>query len=514
MTMPTDTPDDARLVAAALSGDRSAFAAIYDAYADRIHTMCVHMLGDRDEAADVCGEVFLVAFQRLSQLRDPSRLRPWLFAICRHEVYRRTKRLGRVELVGEVTDMDRHIDSDSDFSEAGAVDAAALALVVGEAAAGLDDRDRMVLELQLQGLDGADLADALGTSVSTSYQHVHRMRERMERSLGALLIARQGRKDCADLDRVLAGWDGSFSILWRKRVARHVDECDVCDRRRKSIPGTLLGTAGASPLVAAPTSVRTRVLEAVSNGSVPVAAMHRGRWRDDGFPPDDSTPSRRGVGIGVAAAILVLLAGVLALSLRVNDPVDITIRSSPTATAIATTQPQTVPSTTPSTELTEPSTTSPSTVPVASTSTEAPRPSTSRAPLATTTPLPTTTTTTAVTTTTTSVPSVPTLRLSGPSLLYARTADGAACSNESYVATITSKEVPTTVTLRWTLGANSGTVAMTRSLRVASRWTATVDLPYGSQGTVTVVASATTGGGGVGDSNTLIAIANPCPIIR
>ena len=45
--------------------------------------------------------VFLAAFSRLAQLRDPSKLRPWLFAICRHEVYRRTKSRRRIELMEE-----------------------------------------------------------------------------------------------------------------------------------------------------------------------------------------------------------------------------------------------------------------------------------------------------------------------------------------------------------------------------------------------------------------------------
>ena len=58
--------EDARLVGRALDGDRLALGEIYDRYADRVHTMCLHMLRDHDEAADVCGEVFLVAFQRLA----------------------------------------------------------------------------------------------------------------------------------------------------------------------------------------------------------------------------------------------------------------------------------------------------------------------------------------------------------------------------------------------------------------------------------------------------------------
>ena len=43
-----DARDDAELVRAATAGDRGAFAAIYDRYADRLHDFCWSVLRDRD----------------------------------------------------------------------------------------------------------------------------------------------------------------------------------------------------------------------------------------------------------------------------------------------------------------------------------------------------------------------------------------------------------------------------------------------------------------------------------
>ena len=65
------------------------------------------------------------------------------------------------------------------------------------------------------------------------------MRERLERSVAALLVARHGRADCAEVATLLEPWDGTFSVLWRKRVARHVDGCATCDRRRRAVPAML-----------------------------------------------------------------------------------------------------------------------------------------------------------------------------------------------------------------------------------------------------------------------------------
>ena len=81
--------DDAALVEAARSGDPTAWAAIYDRYADKLHDHCHRILRDRDEAADALHDAFIAASRHLDQLRDPSRLRPWLYSICRHEALRR-----------------------------------------------------------------------------------------------------------------------------------------------------------------------------------------------------------------------------------------------------------------------------------------------------------------------------------------------------------------------------------------------------------------------------------------
>ena len=54
-----DARDDAELVRAATAGDRGAFAAIYDRYADRLHDFCWSVLRDRDEAADATQDAFL-----------------------------------------------------------------------------------------------------------------------------------------------------------------------------------------------------------------------------------------------------------------------------------------------------------------------------------------------------------------------------------------------------------------------------------------------------------------------
>ncbi|HEX3213841.1 MAG TPA: sigma-70 family RNA polymerase sigma factor, partial [Actinomycetota bacterium] len=207
-----DARDDAELVRAATAGDRGAFAAIYDRYADRLHDFCWSVLRDRDEAADATQDAFLVAAERLGQLRDPERLRPWLYAVARSQALRRARARSRLAPEEDMTDL-----PDPASGPEQAVERSDLRELVWNAAAGLSERDRALLDLHLRhGLEGADLGEAIGVEPGHAYVLLTRLRDQVERSLGALLVARLGRADCPDLSRLLADWDGRFSPLVRK----------------------------------------------------------------------------------------------------------------------------------------------------------------------------------------------------------------------------------------------------------------------------------------------------------
>jgi RNA polymerase sigma factor (sigma-70 family) len=299
--------DDAQLVEAARSGDDTAWAAVYDRYADKLHDHCYRILRDRDEAADALHDAFLAGSRNLHQLRDPSRLRPWLYSICRHSSLRLLKARSRVDLTDAPDDMtapEPELDR--------GVRAQELGELVWAAAAGLNGRDQALLDLHLrQGLEGQDLADAMGASLSNSYVMLSRMRDQVERSLGALLIARMGREDCDELDALLQGWDGRFSPLLRKRVARHVDGCEVCSEKRKVVASPLALLA-AAPLVPAPALLKARVISSIRN--VDGADAPDVPFTREGFA---ALGRRRGVRpvraawLAVAAALLLVLGGAI-----------------------------------------------------------------------------------------------------------------------------------------------------------------------------------------------------------
>ncbi len=234
----TITKSDADLVALARKGDETAFAAIYDKYADRLHSYCFVMLRDHNDASDALQETFVNAATKLGQLRNPEKLRPWLFAIARNEARAIGRDRARVQPEDDLSDS---LVSDPDPAYGLAQEE--LKELVWASVAGLQERDRELMTLHLvEGLEGQDLANAVGVETQHLHVMVSRMKDRVEKALGALLIARLGREDCQELDNLLQDWDGRFSLDVRSSVTRHVESCKVCSERRSLLvaPANLL----------------------------------------------------------------------------------------------------------------------------------------------------------------------------------------------------------------------------------------------------------------------------------
>ena len=93
-------PEDDHLVRAVLAGDHSAYGTLYDRYVRLIEAVCFDSTGDVNEAQDLCQDVFLLGFQRLSGLRKPDRYAPWMVGIAKRVCrdWRRARRRAKVRI--------------------------------------------------------------------------------------------------------------------------------------------------------------------------------------------------------------------------------------------------------------------------------------------------------------------------------------------------------------------------------------------------------------------------------
>jgi RNA polymerase sigma factor (sigma-70 family) len=333
--------EDREIVAAIVAGDPVGLAEAYDRYAAALYTYCRTMLRESADASDAVQDTFVIASAKLSQLRDPAKLRSWLYAVARNECYRRLR--GKeitpgLDEVPDVTDETAAVGADAERVE--------LQQLVHDALIGMNVGDRELIELMIRhDFEGNELSDVLGVSRNHAHAMLSRARNQLKTSLGALLVARTGRRNCEVLNQMLASWDGTMTILLRKQVNRHIENCEVCEdrRRRELAPAALFSLM---PLVAVPPGLRERILRLCSDDS-PLSVRqrqritaHAGAFGPDGFPAAAAIPmmirlrsASRGRLLALPAAAVLVVAVVIIVALAATG----SPKSSTVAGALSTT---------------------------------------------------------------------------------------------------------------------------------------------------------------------------------
>jgi RNA polymerase sigma-70 factor, ECF subfamily len=168
-----DGRTDAALVAAALRGDRAAFARLYERYARVVHGAVIARVPAQD-ADDLTQDVFVVALRRLWMLKQGESVGGWLLAIARAraaDYWRQAAPRGEL--------------SDTDAAQPEQAAPAADATRVLAALRGLPDAYREVLAMRLiEGLNGPEIAERSGLTPGSVRVNLHRGMKLLRKKLG------------------------------------------------------------------------------------------------------------------------------------------------------------------------------------------------------------------------------------------------------------------------------------------------------------------------------------------
>lgn len=153
--------DIARLVRSAQAGDGDAFAQLYQRFARMVHGVVLARIA-RTEVDDVVQDVFMAAFERLRELRDPAAFAGWLAAIARNRAADRGRRLVPVHPVVDVAAPARAHERIE-------------ALAILDAIRSLPDAYSETLVLRLvEGMTGEEIAERTGLTPGSVRVNLHR----------------------------------------------------------------------------------------------------------------------------------------------------------------------------------------------------------------------------------------------------------------------------------------------------------------------------------------------------
>ena len=163
--------EDARLVRAAVAGDREAFGALYRRHARAVHGTLLSRLPPAD-ADDGVQDVFLQAMKRLGDLREPEAFCSWVCAIARRRAVDHFRaRVDHEELPP---------DTASNADTAARAEARQVLAAIRDLPQAY--HESLVLRL-VEGLSGREIAAATGLTADSVRVNLHRgfrlLRERL-----------------------------------------------------------------------------------------------------------------------------------------------------------------------------------------------------------------------------------------------------------------------------------------------------------------------------------------------
>jgi RNA polymerase sigma factor (sigma-70 family) len=82
-----ETLDDARLVELGLDGDRDAFGQLVTRYQSPVCALAYSACGNLSHSQDLAQEIFIIAWRKLSDLKEPAKFRAWLYGIARNLIH-------------------------------------------------------------------------------------------------------------------------------------------------------------------------------------------------------------------------------------------------------------------------------------------------------------------------------------------------------------------------------------------------------------------------------------------
>lgn len=172
---------DQELVKQVRSGEREAYAELYRKYYDRVYLICLSIVKNPQDAEELAQEMFVRAYFRLDQLRNPARFFPWLRKMThnRSRNYAQRTKTKIIQIPFSETRR-KSAPPDDELLRQEVMDS------IMEAIEALPARDREVIQARIDGLNHAEISERFGISVKASMTRLYRARRKLASHLKGL----------------------------------------------------------------------------------------------------------------------------------------------------------------------------------------------------------------------------------------------------------------------------------------------------------------------------------------
>ncbi len=182
--------DELELLKKLQSGGEDAFKYLVDTYQEKVLNTCYRFLNNREDAEDVAQEVFITVFRSVGDFRGDSKISSWIYrvAVTRSlDAYRkknRKKRLARIQRIFGAIEEDDELQIPDDQNPSQELEDKERAAILQNALNKLPENQRAAITLnKFEGFSHKEIAEILGTSVSSVESLIHRGKKNLFKRL-------------------------------------------------------------------------------------------------------------------------------------------------------------------------------------------------------------------------------------------------------------------------------------------------------------------------------------------
>lgn len=145
------------------------FEEIYKAYWQKIFRLCMGYVNDYDLAQDMAQETFIIVWQQLPKFRNDASIGTWIFRIASNNCLRqieKEKRFIRADLpINLMEEKQPTLEPQIQF--------------LYKCIAQLPETDRIIISLELEDVNQAEIAGIVGLSEANIRVKIHRIKEKL-----------------------------------------------------------------------------------------------------------------------------------------------------------------------------------------------------------------------------------------------------------------------------------------------------------------------------------------------
>ncbi|MBC8233652.1 sigma-70 family RNA polymerase sigma factor, partial [bacterium] len=182
---------DAFFVQQTLDGDDKAFGQLVQKYQQSVYKICLAIVKSPQDAEELTQDVFVCAYQKLVQLKEPEKFQQWIKKIAQNLSKSRRRYLKHESVsLAQIQDEPVSMPSLEDFDKLNPADLMLrqeLIDAVMAAIESLPQKDRQVIKAYIDGLGHKEISQKTGLSYRASINRLYRIRKEITQKVKHLL---------------------------------------------------------------------------------------------------------------------------------------------------------------------------------------------------------------------------------------------------------------------------------------------------------------------------------------